>query len=90
MYYKMTELRKRLAVISDIRQQAKTQHNLVEVLIISLIAIISSADTVKAIHAFSDILTCFLNGHNSFAPVLGATCSIALAKMSAIKNCQTN
>ena len=53
MHYEMTELRKRLAVIPDIRQQAKTQHNLVEVLIISLIAILCSADTIKAIHTFA-------------------------------------
>ena len=47
------ELGKRLSVISDTRQQAKAEHNLVEVLIISLLAILCSANNMKAIHYFA-------------------------------------
>ena len=53
MYRGVTELKERLSIISDIRQLAKTEHNLVEVLIISLIAIICSANNIKAIHHFA-------------------------------------
>jgi predicted transposase YbfD/YdcC len=53
MYRGVTELRKRLAVIPDLRQQAKTEHNLAEVLIISLLAILCSVNNIKAIHYFA-------------------------------------
>jgi predicted transposase YbfD/YdcC len=46
-------LKERLSIIGDIRQQAKTEHNLVEVLIIALIAILCSANNLKAIHEFA-------------------------------------
>jgi len=53
MHRGVTELKQRLSVISDLRQQAKTEHNLIEVLIISLIAILCSANSIKAIHHFA-------------------------------------
>ena len=53
MHNGITELRERLSTLSDLRQQAKTEHNLVEVLIMSLIAILCSANNLKAIHYFA-------------------------------------
>jgi predicted transposase YbfD/YdcC len=53
MHHGVSELKKRLSVLSDIRQQAKTEHAFVEVLIISLIAILCSANNIKAIHYFA-------------------------------------
>jgi predicted transposase YbfD/YdcC len=53
MHRGVTELKKRLSGISDIRQQAKTEHNLAEVLIISLMAILCSANNIKAIYYFA-------------------------------------
>jgi predicted transposase YbfD/YdcC len=55
MYRGVTALKERLSVISDLRQQAKTEHNLVEVLIIALIAILCAANNLKAIHQFTVI-----------------------------------
>jgi predicted transposase YbfD/YdcC len=53
MHRGVTELKERLTTLSDSRQQAKTEHNLVEVLIISLVAILCSANNLKAIHYFA-------------------------------------
>ena len=53
MHRGVTELKESLSKLSDSRQQAKTEHNLVEVLIISLVAILCSANNLKAIHAFA-------------------------------------
>lgn len=51
----MIALKEKLSVIADLRQQAKTEHNLVEVLIIALIAILCSANNLKAIHRFATV-----------------------------------
>jgi beta-lactamase regulating signal transducer with metallopeptidase domain len=47
MHSGVTKLKERLTTLSDSRQQAKTEHNLVEVLIISLVAILCSANNLK-------------------------------------------
>lgn len=53
MHHLATEFKEKLSIISDLKQQAKTEHNLLEVLIISSVAILSSANNLKAIHEFA-------------------------------------